>query len=192
MVLGLLVALALQLPSVSEAAPPSPRLLEAAAPLAALPHTRLTGYSVSGTSLRSLRSTMSGSGPTDSAGARHHALTKWRLQPRLMRRNGECDASTAELEYAITVTLPDLETKDRFSRAERETWDRYFTALVAHEMNHARIVQAGAERVRAAMRAAVGCEAILAASRAAIAEIGDASRQYDQQTQHGRTEGAWL
>lgn len=190
MVVGILLALGLQLPPAAEPAPPSSRLLEAAAAVAAMPNTRLTGYPVSGRNLRSVRAAMQAGRPTAPAGTRHDALTTWRIQPKLMRRNGECDPQSADVEYTITVTLPDLDSKDRLSRNERATWDRYFAALVAHEMNHARIVTAGVERVRASMQAATGCEAIQAASRAASAEIRQASEQYDQQTRHGATEGA--
>lgn len=159
----LALALALQVQPTVEPPPPSSRLFESAAPVAALPQTRLTGYVVSGRNLRSVRAMMTDARPADSTGARHDALTSWRIQPKLMQRNGECDPQSADVEYTITVTLPDLETRDQLNRSER-----------------------------ASMQAARGCEAIHAVSRAVLAEIREASAQYDRQTRHGATEGALL
>jgi predicted secreted Zn-dependent protease len=188
----LALALALQVQPIVEPPPPSSRLFESAAPVGALPQTRLTGYVVSGRNLRSVRAMMTDARPADSTGARHDALTSWRIQPKLMQRNGECDPQSADVEYTITVTLPDLETRDQLNRSERAEWDRYFAALIGHETNHVRIVQVGVERLKASMQAARGCEAIHAASRAVLAEIREASAQYDRQTRHGATEGALL
>ncbi|MGZ5515937.1 MAG: DUF922 domain-containing protein, partial [Candidatus Aminicenantales bacterium] len=170
--------------------PPSQRLLEAAPSVVALPHTTLTGYAVSGRTLRAVRASMMEGRPTDRFGVRHHALTTWRFQPKFTRRNGECAPQSADVEYSVTMTLPDFETRSQLSRAEKARWDQYFAALVAHEINHVRIVETGAERIRQAMRSAVGCDAIQQAARTEIAEVSAASVEYDRLSRHGIAEGA--
>jgi predicted secreted Zn-dependent protease len=192
MLVGTVLALALQAQPAAEPPPPSARLVVAAEALAALPNTTLKGYVVSGRNLRTVRAAMMELRPADDSGTRHDAWTSWLIQPRLMRRGAVCEAASAHAEYSVTVTLPDLETPEALSQNERAAWDRYFSALVSHEINHVRIVQEGAERVAADMRAATGCEAIHAASQTSMAAIGEASAQYDLQTRHGASEGAVL
>lgn len=192
MFLSRLVAIGLQVLPANQTTDASLRLHESAAAVLAFPNTTVTGYPVSGRTLRTVRASLKDGQPTDPAGGRYHGLTTWRFQPRLMRRNGECDPQSADVEYSIIVTLPDLETRDRLGRAEREQWDRYFAALVAHELNHVRIVQKGAELAKAAMQGATGCEAIQAAARSVMDGVSVASMEYDRRTRHGATEGALL
>ncbi|MNR04813.1 hypothetical protein D3C85_1208040 [compost metagenome] len=190
MITGILLSAVWLTLGADDAVLPSARLAEVAPTAASLPNTTLTGYSVSARNRRAVRAAMNISRPTDRSGTRHDAYTAWNFQPTFMRRNGECVPESADLQYSITITLPDLETRDQLSRGDRAAWDRYFTALVSHEVNHARIVEEGAKRIKAAMRAANTCEAMQAAARAGMDEVSAASAQYDLQTRHGALEGA--
>ena len=86
--------------------------------------------------------------------------------------------------------MPDLQNRDRLRRADKAAWDRYFAALQAHEVNHARIAQLGAERYQAALRSAPDCQAARAAAAQVNADVSAASAEYDRLTEHGRLEGA--
>ncbi|MBL0967896.1 MAG: DUF922 domain-containing protein [Brevundimonas sp.] len=171
--------------------PPATERLRAAAPLAAaFPNTTLLGYEVTGRSPRSVRESINESKPADPQGQRHDAVTRWRYQPRWMGRNGQCLPESATVELQITIILPDLATRSALPGREGEAWDRYFDALVAHEVNHARVAQAGAEQMQVAMRAATDCAGMQAAVQGVNSAVQAANDQYDQQTGHGRTEGA--
>lgn len=173
-------------PSVS-----SPRLVEAAPQLAAIPDVTLVGYAVSGDSPRAIRNAINQARPTEAGGGRFDGHTRWDYSTRWRNNaSGECDPASAIVSVRFTVTLPDLEGRSRLDRTERDGWDRYFTALVAHETNHVRIGMAGAQAMQAAMRAAPDCDTMRAAQQQTAAAVLDASQTYDTQTGHGRTEGA--
>lgn len=191
MILAFVLAVVMQAaPQQETAAPATDRLRQATPSLAELQNTTLLGYEVTGRSPRGIRSSIDESKPADPQGVRHDAVTNWRYQPRFVSRNGECLPETATVEHRITIILPDLASREALSGRDRDAWDRYFTALVGHELNHARIAETGVRQMESAMRAATTCEGIRAAITAGGAAINAASAQYDQQTRHGRTEGA--
>lgn len=158
--------------------------------LASLPNVTVVTYPVEGRSRRGIREDMNRNRP-EVNGQRHDARTIWVFQPHWRRdANGQCLPETAELTVTITVTLPELTTRDDLRRADREAWDRYFAALVQHEGNHVHIVNLGAEHIVTAMRQATTCETMEAAGRAVSEEVAAASAEYDRLTRHGATEGA--
>lgn len=187
-----LFALVLQAAASTSVDPqPATERLRAAAPAAAaFPDTTLLGYEVTGRSPRTVRESINESKPADPQGQRHDAVTRWRYQPRWMRRDGQCVPETATVELQITIILPDLATRGALAGREGEAWDRYFDALVGHEVNHARVARTGAEQMQQAMRAATDCAGMQAAVEGINNAVQAANDQYDQQTGHGRTEGA--
>jgi predicted secreted Zn-dependent protease len=169
---------------------PSATLNAAAPELANLPNTTLVGYPVGGRNPRAVRTAINAGRPSE-GGDRFDGRTTWRYSTRWRtNRAGECDPASAEVTYAITITLPDLVDRARLGSRDLVGWDRYFAALVHHEHNHARIAMRGAEEIQAAMRSANGCETMQGAARQVEAAVAEASRTYDAQTRHGRTEGA--
>ena len=169
----------------------SPTLAALAPELAAMPGVTLVGYPVSGRSPRGVRESINERRPRPAEGEPFDGRTDWRYQTR-WRGNGAggCDPATAEVEMTIVVTLPELTNRDALDRREREQWDRYFTALIGHEQNHARIALAGAEQMRNFMRNAPDCATMQAAQARVSASINAANASYDERTGHGRTEGA--
>jgi predicted secreted Zn-dependent protease len=190
--LAMAAVLTLQTPAPDAAAQAaSPRLI-AAAGLADLPDLILLGYEVEGRSPRSIRASINARRPPeDAGGARHDARTRWTYRNRVETGpDGQCDPRTATVVLRLTVVLPDLVSRDQLSVRERDGWDRYFAAVVAHERNHARIAVAGRDMLQTAMRASPTCDAMRAAVRTTAAGITAASQTYDRQTGHGRREGA--
>jgi predicted secreted Zn-dependent protease len=174
------------------ARPATASALAAAAPeLAALPGVALVGYPVRGRSPRAIRESINEGRPKPEEGDAFDARTVWRYQTRWLNdAAGVCDPTTVEVEMTIIVTLPELATRDALDRREREQWDHYLTALIAHEHNHVRVALAGAEQLRTFMRSAPDCTTMEAVQRQIGASIQAANDAYDETTRHGRTEGA--
>lgn len=168
----------------------SERLSAALPTLAALPNVALVGYPLDGRSRRGIRQQMNARRPALGE-QRHDARTVWRYSTRWRGGpGGVCLPETAEVTVAITVTMPDLQDPMRLNREDRSAWSRYLTGLELHEGNHARIANAGAEQMQAAMRAASSCEDMQATADRVGSEISAASVEYDRRTEHGTTEGA--
>lgn len=189
MLLSAMAVVAIQVGDPATVADASERLRLAAPAAAAFPNTTLQGYGVEATAPRAIRAEMNRVRPGVN-GRRHDATTTWRYTYSLPASNGQCDPATAVVSHAITIVMPDLQHRDRLRRADKAAWDRYFAALQAHEVNHARIAQLGAERYQAALRSAPDCQAARAAAAQVNADVSAASAEYDRLTEHGRLEGA--
>lgn len=163
---------------------------QAAPGLVAMPEVEILPYAVPGRTARAIRENMNRLRPAEPSGGRYDALTQWRFSTRWRATGRRCDPATSEVKVTIQVTLPYLSEAGRLGRRDRELWERYYAALVAHETNHARIALAGAQQMQAAMRGAPDCEALASVSQAAAEAVSAASQAYDAQTGHGRREGA--
>lgn len=168
----------------------SDQLRNAAQEALAFPNTRLIGYPVTGRFPRQIRASIEAAKPTDAAGVKHDAMTLWNYRLNAHFSNGVCNPADIDVNYDITITLPDLQTRDRMHRSDREVWDRYMTALVKHELNHARIARRGAELLQDAVRSATTCEEANTIFSTITPQINAASDLYDRQTDHGAREGA--
>jgi predicted secreted Zn-dependent protease len=110
--------------------------------------------------------------------------------------DGSCAIDTVHCDVTAEITLPQLESGDQ---ATRERFQTFLAALEVHERGHVRIAEAAARDVEDAIRAlpaAPDCasldrEANEAGQRVLARSRSDEVR-YDQDTQHGRTQGAWL
>jgi predicted secreted Zn-dependent protease len=190
MILSMLAALAIQAAESTTPAPEASERLRLAAPdAAAFPNTTLHGYVLQATSPRAIRAEMNRLRPRVN-GRQHDATTSWRYSLRLMSSGGRCDPTTAVADYTISIVMPDLQDRERLRRQDKQAWDRYFSALQMHEVNHARIAQLGAQQYQAAIRSAPTCEAGRAAAAQVAADVSAASAEYDRITEHGRHEGA--
>lgn len=174
-------------------APPptsSPALVAAAPDLAAVPGLTLVGYPVRGRSSRSIRESINEGRPAGD-GDRFDGRTQFRYETR-WRANaaGGCDPSSVEVTTTFIVTMPELTTRPTLERRDRENWDRYFNALIAHEHNHVRIALAGQDQLRTYLRNAPNCATMQAAQEQITVQINEAQRAYDRNTRHGATEGA--
>lgn len=150
----------------------SPALVAAAPELATVPGLALVGYPVRGRSPRTIRESMNEGRPSGFDGR-----TDFRYQTRV-RQNaaGDCDPSSAEVTTTFIVTMPELTTRHALDRRDRENWDRYFNALIAHEHNHVRIALAGQDQLQTYLRSAPNCLTMSAARDQIMAQINDAQR----------------
>lgn len=168
------------------------RIIAAAPALAEVPEARLITYAVEGRTPRSIRAAMNRTRPAEADGGdRFDSVTRWSYRTG-WRRTGpdQCLPETAEVAVTVQIMLPDLVSRDSLSSRELAAWDGYFQRLVAHELDHGRIAELGAQRMQAAMREATSCADLVAARERIGAEVREASREYDRMTEHGRREGA--
>jgi predicted secreted Zn-dependent protease len=168
----------------------SPALAAAAPDLAAVPGLLLVGYEVRGRSPMAIRESLNEGRPADN-GQRFDGRTTFEYQTSWERdSNGRCDPAAVQVTATFVVTLPELKSRGVLDRDQRLAWDRYFSALIAHEHNHVRIAQGGLEQLRTYLRSAPSCEAMEAARQQIQTAMTEAQRAYDERTGHGRSEGA--
>lgn len=136
-------------------------------------------------------------GPSNE-GERFFGMTEadMRLGYRTARTEAECWLVDVEVRLGVTTTLPEWDRPAGAEATLRRDWHRFRSALQRHEGRHKEIVERGAAKVyravaglRAPTCAAVEGEARRRLDRIEI-EMEAEHRRYDDQTDHGRTEGA--
>lgn len=128
-----------------------------------------------------------------------HGHTSWHVSWHFTWRraaDGSCAIETVHCDATAQVTLPDLHSSDP---GANERFGAYLAALKLHERGHVRIAESAAQQVDAAIRAlpaAADCASLEQEANDAGQRILQRSRsdevRYDQETQHGKTQGAWI
>jgi predicted secreted Zn-dependent protease len=121
-------------------------------------------------------------------------LLSYKYQPRV--EAGACKAESVTTKLALSMTLPRWLPPSGAAADLIGRWERFMSALRVHEEGHvqdARNLESGAKRALLALSSS-NCGALDSAMRAKfdqLLEQGRArDRDYDQQTGHGKTQGA--
>jgi predicted secreted Zn-dependent protease len=186
------VALALSL----GAAPASPVV---APPTDASPIIRISEefYDIRGSTAEELGLEMRRLGPEED-GRRFHGHTAWNINWRYTSQpwGNACGATRVEVTAVIVITLPRWDPPPQAPDELRHRWDVYLTALREHEEGHRDLAVAAARRVHSRLSGfrTGDCRTF---SREANAEgryildrLRADNRRYDEETGHGRTQGA--
>lgn len=151
---------------------------------------------VGGTEAEILRSLVAG-GPSNE-GERFFGMTEadMRLDYRTAEVTTHCSLVGVQVRLGVTTTLPEWDRPRGSDGDLRRDWHRFLGALGRHEARHKEIIENGAAKVYRAVAslqrptcAEVESEARRRLDRIEI-EMEAAHRLYDEQTGHGRTEGA--
>lgn len=142
---------------------------------------------------------MSAVSPIREDGKVFHGHTHWSIHWRFRWHKGDdriCRITSATTDLKAVITLPRLEGANA---QQQEAFDRFILALNEHELGHYRISQEAARTIDAELHGLPGltdCRLLesLANStaRRTLKRFNEESRQYDRDTGHGRTQGAWL
>lgn len=116
-------------------------------------------------------------------------LTEWNAHWRWPGRNdGSCDLSKLDIDFDITVTLPQLANENASPEVRRQ-WGNFVADVVAHEAGHVQLIHAHKDRIIAAIKSA-DCASAEAAGNAAIADLRNANLLFDARAERsGGTAG---
>lgn len=178
-----------------------PLLLWIALPAAAEVHEQLNHeyYDAQLASGESLLRALNEASTIRQDGEVYHAYTQWRVQWNFWwreHRDGRCRLTLARTQLNATITLPRLGGGDA---QQRQRFERYLAALQEHEQGHYRIGQAAAAEIDAALLASPeypSCAELQQhanqTANAILQRHAEQERRYDQDSGHGRSQGAWL
>ncbi|VXC98661.1 conserved exported hypothetical protein [Pseudomonas sp. 8Z] len=132
-------------------------------------------------------------------GQTYHAYTRWNVTWNYWwqeERDGRCRLTLTRTQLLTQMTLPRLGGGDA---AQRQRFAQYLQALREHEQGHYRIGQAAAAEIDAALLATPeypSCAELQQQANqranAVLQRHAEQERQYDRDTGHGRSQGAWL
>ncbi|MCU0762034.1 MAG: DUF922 domain-containing Zn-dependent protease [Hydrogenophaga sp.] len=163
------------------------------------PSLQVQTYPVTYRADASLRQTITAASPVRHQGRTFHGYTRWNVKWQFWWMEfpgGQCRIDRTVTQVDAVITLPEL----RGAPTEaQQVFDRFVTALREHEMGHYQFGLDAAHRIDQAIAALPpqpSCTALQAAAnqlgRRLLDEAIRAEIAYDRDTQHGRTQGAWL
>ena len=147
----------------------------------------------------SLLQTMNRSSPIRQDGKTFHGYTKWNVNWNFRwwrEADGRCRITEVTVRATGEITLPELTNADA---STRDRFDSWLSNLREHELGHFAFAQQAASEIDSGILGLPehpSCESLESAANALgkriVAQAADDERAYDRETEHGRTQGAWL
>ncbi len=148
---------------------------------------------------RTLSASIKAVSPFRSEGSIFHAYTAWKINWRFQWQkdgDGLCRISSTTTNIKLTVTTPELISNDPEAR---RTFEAHKQKLLFHENGHVKISRDAAYTIDHAIQSMPpqpDCKQLGASANALgrqlMAEASARNRDYDRETSHGKTQGAWL
>ncbi len=162
-------------------------------------HEQYANYKITGHTADALRAQMSMFGPSDIASEHFDASTKWYIQWQYHYQpvtNG-CYLTKVDVKVDITYHFPEWSDYALADDGLKHHWDTYMEHLKTHERGHAENGVAAAvaiERALTALPAMQSCEDLASTADniayKVIAEHNTKDINYENETNHGATQGA--
>ena len=177
-------------------------LLGMAAPAAAEVSEKLDTvyYEVRAETRHNLLALLNEASPVRVNGKVFHAYTSWNVQWRFYwyeQADGRCAITRTHTDLTGEITLPRLAGST--DRPLHEDFQGYAAALRTHELGHYQIGKEAARAIDLALQRLpqmASCKELERVANRSAREILDShtarERQYDIDTGHGKTQGAWL
>ncbi|MEM1043971.1 MAG: DUF922 domain-containing protein [Bacteroidota bacterium] len=160
-------------------------------------HRETVYYEVEGATPRSLLKNLALRGPSIE-GERFFGLTEWEVNAeyRWRERATRCSMEDIVVRVVIKTHLPQWVPPAGTPAEVRTAWNRFVTALDAHEDGHRRFAEEAGEAIRWHLVSlhTPSCSQIKGEAQRAVVAILDEydalNRAYDRETGHGRTQNA--
>lgn len=156
-------------------------------------------YCVSGLDAKTVRKSLTGNTTCIENGKKFDAYTSWNLSWRYqwVGSDGRFTLSRFYTRVKSTITMPDWVDRDKADAKLVQKWDKYYDALLKHEMGHRQIAIDAANKIHLQLKN-IG----VFPSGKALAQVADKiandgleearriEKQYDIETNHGMRDGA--
>lgn len=155
---------------------------------------------MSGDDIASIHQSLQRHGPLGENGKKFHASTRWQLDwnYRWIESAKVCRLNGIEVSVDIDMLLPKLKNRQGLNESLGEKWDRYLSALTAHEERHKEFgLQAARELEQVLLNTpAQDCFALenrlSQQARDVLDKYERQEKEYDRKTNHGINEGVSL
>ncbi len=187
-------------PALTLAPTVTPRIVASATPTATVKvSTRTAYYDIQGTTAEQLGTQLYQQGPLDVGGKRFAGKTDGSLgwSYSYSKPGGKCALVTANIELEVVFSLPRWDIPPNTPPELVDKWNKFSAALQTHENGHRDIFTTKsyefAENVKALPVFATCDELNRAITLAGQRMVDESQRQnieYDDRTEHGKTQGA--
>ena len=157
-------------------------------------------YDITGTDIVGIHKSLQQKGLLAKNGKRYHASTQWNISwnYRWIESKKQCRLNKTETSVNVDMLLPRLRNRDRLNENMRSTWDRYLTALTAHEKQHQAFGLQAATEIEQLLRntPAMDCFALETRLNNQAEQILNKYKtleeSFDRETEHGARDGVLL
>jgi len=156
-------------------------------------------YSVSGSTANELRKSLNANSPVRQSGKRYDAYTAWMVHWHFNwnKRQGQCYITHASSTVDVRFTMPRWTNRNQANGKLKSKWDKYYTALTAHENGHKRFgINAAREIERRIQKMPPSATCTLLEQKAnalgkkVLEKYIYREKAYDKTTRHGMANGA--
>lgn len=164
--------------------------------------TEITEYNLAGYSLAEIAEERKLKAPRDQAGLWRDAYFSWGLDWRWRVDKASLASNilpgTIKLGEKITLTIPCWQNRHNGSLAEQQEWDRFFTAIIAHEKIHLEYYLLRRSKVKFILdpihsgRKRGTPDTTNRSIKGMLSKINARDHKFDELTDHGRVEGVLL
>jgi predicted secreted Zn-dependent protease len=155
-----------------------------------IPNATVNYYDISGATAFEMRAQLNALQPTAYDGSKGDAVTTWYIQWNWPGYGtSSCDLAAATVSYDIKVEFPHWVQPSNPDPALVAHWTTYTHNLATHEEGHVDFVVDNYQSVTAAIKGAT-CTTADVAARAALDPLRQHDLDYDDDTDHGATQGA--
>lgn len=157
-------------------------------------------YAVKGGDLREIRQSFRNARPWRDTGG-HDGFTVWTInwQFNTTYNGSVCRLTTFTTTTAVNITLPRWIMPTNASESLKAEWSRYIQALGQHEYGHAQMALAAAGEMQKSTKQVAedtSCENLKqrlgSLCEGIVQKYKHMDEAYDQRTEHGINQGAWL
>ncbi len=159
----------------------------------------LTEYEIRGDTAPDLRDAMTQLGPRGDDGSAYDGYARWRLSWKYGydKTSERCLPTSPEVSVALYYTMPSAAEDLEWTPQLQRKWSRYVDALWEHQLGHGEIAIDFGESLLGEMGADVteqSCgsldDVLDDLGQAALQSLREAQAEYDDETDHGRRDGA--
>ncbi len=163
-------------------------------------HQHFSYYPVAGDDATAMRRSLNSQGPIGTDGKRYGGYTQWSIHWDYVSRSdasGNCSVVSFHTALDVEMTLPQWEPSTDVPALLWQQWSNYLAALREHEDGHVQNAERGAiaiEQLMQTMRPQSDCDLLdqnlQAEGQQILQRFKENDIDYDQRTEHGRTQGA--
>lgn len=155
-------------------------------------------YSIYGVTANELRNEMNTKSSIKQSGNTYDAYTSWFVNWRFKwnKNNGQCSMTSVKSSVKVNFTLPKWENSNSAAVNLKKRWTNYYNALITHENGHKDFGINAAKEVenRLSVLSAKNCSSLKSTANSLGKKIIDKyvflEKKYDENTNHGMTNGA--
>ncbi|WJG07913.1 DUF922 domain-containing protein [Aliiglaciecola sp. LCG003] len=162
---------------------------------------QFTYYVIEPANIQQIKQQLREKSPISKDNQLFHGGTQWQLRPMfaLQIKSNLCHVVKVSVSLEGIYTLPKLDAHPSIPKDTQLRFEQYYSALLEHEVGHQQLWLEAGEKIENMLNNLTGhfqCAPLKTTATERVKKIVTTyqilNQEYDQQTGHGRTQGAYI